>query len=129
MDAMKKLIVVIGAAAALIAVVRGPDTASSQSTNIKVLGVACAVVGGTTAFYLEIDTPPYGWRQMPYPGRDLPPVPVSSLASYESGIAITDAGEGWLRTSSGWVSLGLLPSGSQPAQRATWGAVKSTYRH
>jgi hypothetical protein len=66
---------------------------------------------------------------MPYSGRDLPPVPVNSLISYFSNIAITDAGEGWDRQgAAGWVSLGFLPGGPQPVIPGTWGSVKDRYR-
>ncbi len=64
---------------------------------------------------------------MPFLNRDLPPVPVSSLISYDSGIAITDSGEGWFRNATEWVDLGPIP-GLSPTVRTTWGSVKAAYR-
>jgi hypothetical protein len=103
----------------------GAAGASAQSPSFRLIGSNCAVVG-ETAYYLEITNPPLGWQPMPNAFRDLPPVPVSSLISYQSYTAITDSGEGWRHTASGWVSLGTL--GSLPTKRVSWGEVKQDYR-
>jgi hypothetical protein len=105
----------------------GASRAHGQASFFRLIGPTVAIVDGT-AYHLEVANLPYGWRQMPYTGQDLPPVPVSSLVSYVSGIAITDAGEGWYRLAIGWQSLGFLPGGPQPVIPGTWGSVKDRYR-
>ena len=105
----------------------GARDARGQGTFFRLIGINAAIVGNT-AYLLDITNPTYGWKQMPYSGADLPPVPVASLVSFESDIAITDSGEGWIRNADAWVSLGFLPGSPQPTRQATWGAVKARYR-
>jgi hypothetical protein len=103
----------------------GAGRADAQSQSFRVIGSNCVVIG-ETAYYLEITNPPLGWQQMPNAFKTIPPVPASSLISYTPQTAITDVGEGWMHTASGWVSLGTL--GSVPAKRTSWGQVKLDYR-
>jgi hypothetical protein len=99
--------------------------ARSQGVSFRLIGPNCAVVGDV-AYYLETANPPMGWRQMPYAGEELPPVPVSSLISFGSGLAITESGEGWYRAGSTWTSIGTLSA--VPVRQTSWGGLKSTYR-
>ena len=101
-------------------------SARGQGASFRLLSPTVALFGGTV-YHLETVDAPLGWRAMPYPGWDLPPVPPTSLVSYASGTAVTDAGEGWDRQGGGWVSLGILPS--TPTIGATWGQVKAKYLH
>ncbi len=102
----------------------GATSAGGQGL-VRVIGPNTVVVG-SNAFYLEISNPPFGWRQLPYNGNTLPPVPVTSLASYQLGTAITDTGEGWYATAGVWVSAGTPPSVATIP--STWGSVKAKYR-
>ena len=98
--------------------------AAGQGLSFRLIGPNCALVGDV-AYYLEITNPPFGWRQMPYSNKDLPPVPVSSLISYGSGVAITDSGEAWFRNATEWRSLGVLST--VPTKQTSWGALKARY--
>ncbi len=104
----------------------GSTSASAQGSVFRLIGPTYAVVG-STVYHLEVANPPQEWRQMPYTGEDLPPVPVSSLISLFSGTAVTESGEGWIRNASGWVSVGQIP-GTSSTMRTTWGSVKAAYR-
>ena len=124
---LRRVFMICASVVLLAAVYRlGATRAFGQSVSFRLIGANCAVVGGT-AYYLEIGNPPLGWRQMPYLNKDLPPVPIESLISYENGCAVTDTGEGWMRQAAGWVDLGQLPGGT-PAIRTSWGSVKATYK-
>ena len=103
----------------------GSTRAAAQSPSFRLIGPNCAVVGDV-AYYLEITNPPLGWQQMPNTFKTLPPVPASSLISYTPQDAITDSGEGWVHTASGWESLGTL--GTVRATSMSWGKLKADYR-
>lgn len=106
----------------------GAGTASGQSFPIRVLWLNNVIANGSV-YYLEAFNPPLGWKLLS--GPDLPPVPPSSLISFSSsnGIAITDAGEGWVRYGTGsWQDLGFLPGGPTPTLHESWGQVKARYQ-
>jgi hypothetical protein len=47
--------------------------------------------------------------------------------SYDLPLAVTDNGEGWVKQSGNWVSLGILP-GVTGVENTSWGQVKAKYR-
>ncbi len=125
---IRRVLFILATAVLAVAIYQaGSRRAFGQGFVMRVIGPATVVVG-ESAYYLEVSNPPYGWRQLPYGGNTLPPVPVSSLASYEPMVVITDGGEGWYATPGGWVSVGCVPGGNSPAIRSTWGGVKAKYR-
>jgi hypothetical protein len=124
--AKRFLYVCCGVLALVLAYAMGANQAEGQAGSFRLLSISYAAVGDKV-YHLETLNPPLGWRELPYLGDDLPPVPVSSLVAFGSGLAVTDSGEGWDRTSGGWVSLGFLP-GVSAVENTTWGSVKARYR-
>jgi len=108
----------------------GARSATAQALGFRVLGENGPFIAVGESVY-EMDY--YGWQPVPpgSPGGDvtLPPVPVSSLVLYLGGQAITQTGEGWIRDGNTgvWHSVGT-PPGVTPAQRQTFGQLKSDYR-
>jgi len=106
-----------------------PGTANGQAGLFRVLSSSYVAVG-ESIYRLDFLNAPVGWHQMPYLNFTLPPVPASSLVSLDGDVAITEAGEGWVRTSleaGGWASAGQVP-GTVSVQRSNWGALKARYR-
>ena len=104
----------------------GANGAKGQSTTFRVIGPNFVVVG-QTVYHLDPLNAPLGWHKLPEGGLTLPPVPASSLISYENGTtAITDSGEGWGNVYGVWTDLGPVP-GSVPTTRESWGQLKSKY--
>ena len=100
--------------------------ARGQSTTFRVIGPNFVVVG-QTVYHLDPLNAPLGWHKLPEGGLTLPPVPASSLISYENGTtAITDSGEGWGNVYGVCTDLGPVP-GSVPTTRESWGQLKSKY--
>ena len=105
----------------------GPRTASGQTGSFRALSSFYVLVG-ETVYHLDPGNAPIGWHQMPYGSFTLPPVPASSLLTLESGVAITQSGEGWIDTGAGgWQSVGQVP-GSVATKQSSWGELKAKYR-
>lgn len=100
--------------------------ARGQASAFRVLSIG-HVLMGDSVYFLERTNFPVGWKQMPYGGRTLPPVPPSSLVQYDGIEAITDSGEGWGLVGGVWTDLGPIPS--TPTTQASWGQVKAKYLH
>jgi hypothetical protein len=106
----------------------GATAASGQTAGFRVIGVNF-VVAGETVYHLDTLNLPVGWHALPEGSLDLPPVPASSLVSYNSGTtAITDQGEGWGKVNGSWADLGPVP-GISPIHPTTWGQLKVKYSH
>ena len=106
-----------------------PKTAHGQVGSFRILSDSYVIVG-EAIYHADPLNPPIGWHLMPYASFNLPPVQASSLVSLNSDIAITETGEGWIRTGSGpgeWTSVGQIP-GVVGVERSTWGALKARYK-
>jgi hypothetical protein len=101
-----------------------PPNAAGQSPSFRVLGQAYVAVGDAV-YYLDLNNVPYGWKQLPFATHTLPPVPASTLISYDGFLAVTEAGEGWGMAYGEWTSFGPVPT--TPTVRTSWGQVKSRY--
>jgi hypothetical protein len=125
-----RLIVNVIALLALAAVFTlGARGARGQGTTFRVIGPGTVVVG-ESVYLLDTGNGPAGWKQLPLGTLTLPPVPVSSLVNYASGVvAITDSGEGWGKVGGVWMDLGPVPNGSMPARQESWGQLKVKYAH
>jgi hypothetical protein len=101
------------------------DRARGQITSFRVIGPGMVVVG-ENVYVLDTGNGPSGWKQLPYGTLTLPPVPPSSLVNYGTGVAITDAGEGWGKVGGVWTDLGPAP-GLVPTVKESWGQLKAKY--
>lgn len=123
----RPLILLLGVVALMLPVLVGrPPIALGQTSSFRLLSSFYVLVGDTI-YHLDPGNPPIGWRALPYGNFDAPPIPASTLLALESGTAITDSGEGWIRTASGWQSVGQIP-GTVATMRSSSGAVKARYR-
>ena len=98
--------------------------ARGQAIGFRVLGPGTVEAGGAV-YVLDTSNSPYGWKQLPALGFTLPPVPASTLLTYDGFVAITESGEGWGKVFGTWTDLGAIPT--TPVQGTTWGQVKSKY--
>jgi hypothetical protein len=120
--------VCLGILALAVAHHLGARSAQGQATQFRMIEDLVAVVGDRV-YYLDPINDPVGWKELPWGGLDLPPVPKNTIVSYSrnGSITITDSGEGWRRVSGVWESLGFLP-GVTGVENTSWGAVKARYR-
>ena len=108
-----------------IALQLGARMAMGQTGGFRLIGTAMVSAGGSV-YHLDVVNFPEGWKILPTPSYTLPPIPVSSIASYDGDIAITDAGEGWGKVGGVWTDLGPIPGVA--TVRTSWGQVKDRYR-
>jgi hypothetical protein len=102
----------------------GPRTSRGQTGTFRVLGNAYVAVG-ESVYYLDLNNQPLGWKELPFASITLPPVPASTLISYDSFFAITETGEGWGKAYGEWTNFGPVPT--TPTVRTSWGQVKTRY--
>jgi hypothetical protein len=120
--------VCLGILALAVAHHLGARSAQGQATQFRMVEELVAVVGDKV-YLLDAANEPYGWKELPGLGLDLPPVPKNTIVSYSrnGGTTVTESGEGWQKVSGTWVSLGFLP-GVTGVENTSWGAVKARYR-
>lgn len=100
--------------------------ARGQTTAFKIVGGPFAVTGGVM-YWLDSANAPPGWKTLPNGSFSLPPIDLSTIASYDGQRVITDSGEGWGKVGGVWTDLGSVPTTA--VRQATWGQVKSKYLH
>jgi len=100
------------------------DQVRGQTTSFKVVGGPFVVAGGSV-YWLDSSNVPLGWKLLPNGSFSLPPIDPTNLAFYNGITAITESGEGWVKSGGEWMSVGPIPG--TPTVKRSWGQVKTKY--